>query len=69
MSMQYKNYLKITLFKVKICNDKEIGNFKLKMSIGNSYYDTDKITTREFEFGGKVIIIIYNHNHNTYNIL
>lgn len=56
MSLQYKNFLKLTLFdlEAKDSSSKEIPPFKLKISFNNQTHESEKITTSKFAFpGGK----------------
>lgn len=56
MSLQYKNYLKLTLFdlEAKDSSSKEIPPFKLKISFNNQTHESEKITSSKFAFpGGK----------------
>ena len=58
MSMQYKNYIKFSLFECKICEDipsnQNLGTFKIKISFNNQIVETEKISSNYKEFkGGK----------------
>ena len=47
------NYIKITLYKVKICAE-NIKTFTIKMDLGKQTQETEKIQNREVDLGGKV---------------
>ena len=56
--MQYKNYIKFSLFESKICEDipsnQNLGTFKIKISFNNQIVETEKISSNYKEFkGGK----------------
>lgn len=58
MSMQYKNYIKFSLFECKICDDdpsnQNLGTYKIKISFNQQIVETEKISSNYKEFkGGK----------------
>lgn len=48
------NYIKITLYKIKICSETNIKSFTIKMDLGKQSQETEKIQNREVDLGGKV---------------
>ena len=52
------NYIKLTLYKAKICSDSNVNAYSLKLDFCKQICETDKIMGKEIEFGGKVIILI-----------
>jgi len=56
MSLQYKNYLKFSLFSSEISQEtlNNLTNYKLRIEFNNKFYETEKITVPIKEFkGGK----------------
>ena len=56
MSLQYKNYLKFSLFSSEISQEtlNTLTNYKLRIEFNNKFYETEKITIPIKEFkGGK----------------
>lgn len=56
--MQYKNYIKFSLFECKICDDdpsnQNLGTYKIKISFNQQIVETEKISSNYKEFkGGK----------------
>ncbi len=52
--MNNGNYIKVTLYKVKVCSDVNLSAFTLKMEFSKQSQESEKIQTREMELGGKV---------------
>ena len=54
MSLQYKNYLKFSLFSSEISQEtlNTLTNYKLRIEFNNKFYETDKITIPTTEFKG-----------------
>jgi hypothetical protein len=48
------NYIKITLHRIKVCADIQVSSYNLKISFGKQTHETDKITMKEVDYGGKV---------------
>lgn len=48
------NYLKVTLYKVKICSDITLSPYSLKFEFLKQSTETEKISLRDVDFGGKV---------------
>ncbi len=48
------NYMKVTIYKTRICSETTISNYSLKMDFCKQSCETEKITVKDFEMGGKV---------------
>ncbi len=48
------NYIKVTIYKAKLCSDSNISSYSLKMDFLKQSCETEKITTKDVDFGGKV---------------
>lgn len=48
------NYIKVTIYKAKLCSDNNLSSYSLKLDFDKQTYETDKIANREIDFGGKV---------------
>jgi hypothetical protein len=51
------NYIKFSIYKVKICSETPLNAFNLKMDFCKQTYETDKISSKEADLGGKVIFL------------
>jgi hypothetical protein len=48
------NYIKLTIYKAKICSESSVNSYSLKMDFCGQSSETEKISTRDVDFGGKV---------------
>lgn len=48
------NYIKVTIYKAKICPDCNISSYSLKLDFLKQSFETEKISTKDVDFGGKV---------------
>ena len=49
------NYIKVTIYRAKICSDSNISSYSLKLDFCKQSCETDKISGKDIELGGKVI--------------
>ncbi len=54
------NYIKVTIYKSKVCSDCTMSNYSLRMDFCKQSYETDKISTKDFDMGGKVTTTFTN---------
>jgi hypothetical protein len=54
MNKSNGNYIKVTLYKAKICSDANLSAFTLKMEFSKQSQESEKIITREMDLGAKV---------------
>ena len=50
------NYIKTTIYKARICSESSITSYSLKLEFGKQTCESDKISGKEAELGGKVKI-------------
>ncbi len=52
------NYIKLTLYKAKVCSEVSLNAFTLKMDFSKQSLESEKIQGRDVDLGGKVHIIL-----------
>jgi hypothetical protein len=48
------NYVRLTILKIKLCNDQNLSSYSLKVDFCKQSNETDKLTGKEIDLG-KVI--------------
>ncbi len=51
------NYIKVTLYKAKICSEANLNSFILKMDCNKQSLESEKVQGREADLGAKVLKI------------
>ncbi len=50
------NYLKVSIYKIRVCGDNNLLSYNLKIELSKNLIETEKINKREVDLGGKVLI-------------
>lgn len=57
------NYIKVSLYRAKIYSEININSYTLKLDFGKNSIETDKITSRDVDLGGKSYFFEFQKNH------
>jgi hypothetical protein len=51
MKKSNSNYVRLTILKIKLCGDHNLGSYSLKIDFCKQTNETDKLTAKEIDLG------------------